>query len=1215
MAPEIITAALGALGKAAADPVKDSAMRRTTVIKLLKLVHLDPNKPPKDFESLYAYALIEELHGRARSVIQLFEDKYVQRAFKYSFETDDWSPVQEEVALAVERNRETQEFGHLGTDVERTLANFIAKFQELVSRSRDPHSTRLENKVDKLLDEVMRTRDAEEAHRLTEDPERAYATPAERLRDDTRIWFEAVRYSLDREWTPSRDSAALLVNVPTRRPGRFDRVVVLCVEGELGLHHLDLLDGLIEENRAAEGWGVAQLRVSEAARRRAADSEDRFSCFSFDELIDLEVDFEPYIAWLQSEVEKRMINERYVPLSCRKDEIDPANGEPLDVSNYHWQSGGLDRYVETWLTDPTKKHLSLLGEFGMGKSWFSMHFASKLAEAWQDAKSRGLPRPRIPLVIPLRDYAKQTSVAGLLSEFFFNKHKIGLRHYDVFTVLNRMGRLLLIFDGFDEMASRIDRNTMVANFWELARVAEPGAKVLLSSRTEHFPEAKEARDLLEARVSASSTGIPSDGPTFEIVELLPFDDAQIEKMLGHLLGPEKVASVMSHDHVRDLMRRPVMSELVIDALPEIESGAPVNLTRIYLYAIRRKMDRDVTSNRTFTSRSDKLLFLSEISWEMLRANQLTLNYRDFPDRLRACFGSVVESAKDLDYWEQDMRNQGMLVRNAEGDYGPSHKSLLEFLAAYKHAAELGLLAGDFLGIIPRSGNSDAESYSWSEYFAHRRTDGSLPDINQIKPEAGTTLAENFGTDEFNPVVHDFLRGMIREHSNYEEVLIRHIQSTRHIADSRSLGGNCANLLGYTGGSLISADLEGVDLTGFRRGAIRLPKMSLRGANLRGAILKEVNLSEIDKRGADFSGASLKGARLLISARRITRATVHADGAISACIVEPSDDGDAAFTTTILSWADGDLSSDPVETKVSDTQDSPLGWWRGGVFAGPSGDWWGYSDGEQTFIVSRSTQTVIRQFDRPASDAIMWGDRVALVSSREPQPGGFNWSILDAETGEVIVTPGRVNEKGATAFSYFESHSTLRVWVKSDHQTKIFQYSAAQPEWSLLDELPVGVKASLSSEGHFAKILDGGEIIYTSGRAGEILKFKRSEVESALPRFFDCNHLAFNSDNTLAALVQDATMSLWHTGPGPWEQLWSVDLCAESWVPHISRETSRILLISESGEILAYSLLDGELLSVRSLNRHLAGAKISQASGLSEAELLCARRSGVIPGVD
>lgn len=31
-----------------------------------------------------------------------------------------------------------------------------------------------------------------------------------------------------------------------------------------------------------------------------------------------------------------------------------------------------------------------------------------------------------------------------------------------------MGKLLLIFDGFDEMAARVNRQEMINNFWELA---------------------------------------------------------------------------------------------------------------------------------------------------------------------------------------------------------------------------------------------------------------------------------------------------------------------------------------------------------------------------------------------------------------------------------------------------------------------------------------------------------------------------------------------------------------------------------------------------------------------------------------------------------------------------------------------------------------------------------------------------------------------------
>ncbi|WP_328754591.1 NACHT domain-containing protein [Streptomyces sp. NBC_00269] len=1219
MPPEIVTAAAGVLGKIAAEPVKTAAMHRASVINALKRLHLDPSRPPKDFESLYAYALVEELYGRPRPILLLFQDQYVQRAFQTSFESGDWSQINREVNLAVERNRESGEFGHLGVDVEETLTSFISRFQDLVNRSRDAHDARLEQKVDALLEQVMKTRNAEEAHRLAEEPGRADARPDMRLRDDVRAWFTAVGYQVEQTWAASGNTSALLVHVPTRRPGRFDRVIVLCVDGELGLYHLDVLENLVQEYGAAEGWGVAQLRISEAARRRAADSQDRYSCFSFDELIDMEVDFEPYIDWLQNEVSTRKIDTRYIPLSCKKEEVDLASGKPLDVSHYHWSEGGLDRYVETWLTDPAKKHLSLLGEFGMGKSWFSLHFASQLAEAWKDAKKRGVPRPRVPLVIPLRDYAKQTSVSALLSEFFFNKHKIGMRSYDVFSVLNRMGRLLLIFDGFDEMASRIDRNTMVANFWELAKAVEPGAKVLLSSRTEHFPEAKHARDLFEARISTSaSSAIPTDGPTFEIVELVPFDDDQIERLLGNLLSPDQVRSVMRNDDVRDLMQRPVMSELVMDALPAIESGAPVNLTRVYLYAVQRKMDKDVSSQRTFTSRADKLLFLSEVSWEMLRTNQLTLNYRDFPDKLRACFGSVVESSKDLDYWEQDMRNQGMFVRNAEGDYGPSHKSLLEFLTAYKYAAELGLLAGDFLALIPKSGHPGDESYSWWEYFNSRGNDGALPQAREIRAESPERLVETFGVDEFNPVVYDFLATIAREHSDFEKVLIGHIQSTKDLDSPGALGGNCANLIGCAEGSLEGANLDRVDLTGFRR--VERPrrgmyfarpkfaadqrKMSLRGASLRQSVLNSVNLASLDLRGVDFSDANLKNSSFLVSSRRIFRGVIHPQGTIGAIVV---DDFSSPGSRSILRWRDGDLNENPVEIPLRTPGESEDLWEGVRYFLGTSADWWGYSDGLTTFIVSTAGE-VLDRIEGCGSRVIRWGDRDALITSARGNSARWGWRVLDLQTHALIVEVGDVDVEDATHFTYFEHDEGLRVWARGARETSILHFGPGSPEWLEIGVIPAGHGQSLNEDIGRGDVMISGGVAYFATSAGEVLSFAENDIESASAQLSECESYVFAREADYVLVRYGKVLSVWKTKPGVWEEVWVAKFGAQIDGISLSPDESRVLITCQSGELFMYSLPQGELLSGVSLNPHLLGATFS-GSELSEEEVMAIRRAG------
>ena len=247
-----------------------------------------------------------------------------------------------------------------------------------------------------------------------------------------------------------------------------------------------------------------------------------------------------------------------------------------------------------------------------------------------------MPRPRLPLVIPLRDYAKALNVENVFAGFFYTQHNIRLNS-DVFDRLNRMGKLLLIFDGFDEMADKIDTQKMTDNFWELAKVVTPNAKVILTCRTEHFPTAQDGRENFGGERIPSNANKIAVAPKFETLELMKFDDGQIREVLARRTNLATVELVMANSQLLDLLRRAVMAEFVLEALPEIEAGKKIDLARVYLYAVRHKMERDITTGRTFTSLADKLYFLCELAWEMLSEDKMTLNYQEFPDRLRLLF--------------------------------------------------------------------------------------------------------------------------------------------------------------------------------------------------------------------------------------------------------------------------------------------------------------------------------------------------------------------------------------------------------------------------------------------------------------------------------------------------------------------------------------------------------------------------------------------------
>jgi predicted NACHT family NTPase len=213
--------------------------------------------------------------------------------------------------------------------------------------------------------------------------------------------------------------------------------------------------------------------------------------YTFDELIEEDINFVRYFAWLDAQVQAADIDRLYVPLAVTVNEVD-ASGILESDSTYE----NISDYVDRWMEDSDGEHLSLLGEFGTGKSWFAFKYAHDMVAKYREAQEDGLKRPRVPLLIRLREYARGfKDVGALLTDVVFREHRVNIPSLAVLETLNRMGRLLFIFDGFDEMAARVDQQKMVDNFWSLASVLGPGSKAILTCRTEYFQFAKQAREV------------------------------------------------------------------------------------------------------------------------------------------------------------------------------------------------------------------------------------------------------------------------------------------------------------------------------------------------------------------------------------------------------------------------------------------------------------------------------------------------------------------------------------------------------------------------------------------------------------------------------------------------------------------------------------------------------------------------------------------------
>lgn len=838
------------LRRIATAHIRGRLEREEWVIRLLKQFKLDPEHPPADFSGVYKYALVEYGVGKPEPILELFRQSEMQQAFRQAFDQNNFLLLETISHQVVDSHTFGDQVKSLGIDLRRELMAFSAIFIAVTRRTRTPAEVLENQRLESLHQVIMTIQDrldrlptldgirTEMARLVTQ---AVPALPAGKgqvdnglyaLAQQLRGWFETIGHRFEPYEVGETEHFEWIIQVTDRR-GRYDRILVRGIEGEVELRDVMALQQSVETQQTDEGWLVTTRRISPAAREAVERSGSRhLYCYTLDELIDQDADFSSYIEWLESEIERRGIATRYVPLACSKEEVDPVTKQRLSLSRYDERDGWIDGYIDRWLDDSSKEHISVLGEFGTGKTWFAFHYAWTALQRYQQAKERGTQRPRLPLIITLRDYARALNVENVLAGFFFTQHNIRLNN-EVFDQLNRMGKLLLIFDGFDEMAAKVDKQQMINNFWELAKVVLPGAKVILTCRTEHFPEAQEGRALLNAELQASTANLTGETPQFEVLELEKLNDNQIRQLLSLQANPSTVERVMGDPQLLDLARRPIMTELILEALPELSTGKPIDMSRIYLYAVQRKMERDIKAERTFTSLADKLYFLCELAWEMLSIDQMSLNYRLFPDRIRRLFGKVVQAEKDLDHWHYDMMGQTMLVRNADGDYAPAHRSLLEFFVAYKFAAELGALAPDFLELAQQQAQIDtgAETcpYRWSDYF-QRRVDPEgniLPTapLQRFLPESLAGLKVALGQAALTKAVLDLLLPMLEDAAPLLEIL-------------KTLKNQPEEAVGYVGGNITTL------LTKLDR-----------------SILENQDLSQTVLHHADFTTASLKGTNL------------------------------------------------------------------------------------------------------------------------------------------------------------------------------------------------------------------------------------------------------------------------------------------------------------------------------------------------------------------
>lgn len=437
----------------------------------------------------------------------------------------------------------------------------------------------------------------------------------------------------------------------------------------------------IKQAVATYGVDKAIVLKYEPTQMLAVESSD-VEFFTIQQFTDRLLNFRPYLTNLIQDYEASDLAKHYIDLNCYVESAD-ASRTNLTQTVYR----PINRYIDRWLQDSGRHHLSVLGDFGTGKTWFCQHYAYKQARRYLTDPSN----ERIPILIALRDYADVT-IEQIVTDYLINRCQIALPEgFRTFRYLNRLGRFLLIFDGFDEFG----RPTM-GSFWEFARLAEGNSKVLMTCRTQYFRHRGEEHRFLHPKpahvsiIEKENFVDLSGKEEYEIVYLMEFQDEDIRAALKGRLPTDWEAAYEKIQSIYDLgslAGRPLLLDLIVKNFSKIEATQPVNLAVLYETYIAKLLRDRYSPGVSPLTPEDRQFFVRELAWDMFMQQRTSIHFSEFPQRLIDYFGLQKNPGVAFAF-DRDIRTQLYLVRDEEGNYRFAHESFKEFLVAQRLIEEL-----------------------------------------------------------------------------------------------------------------------------------------------------------------------------------------------------------------------------------------------------------------------------------------------------------------------------------------------------------------------------------------------------------------------------------------------------------------------------------------------------------------------------------------------
>ena len=554
---------------------------------------------------------------------------------------------------------------------------------------------------------------------------------------------------------------------------------------------------------------------------------------TYEELLNGIINFDRYISYVKTLYAGTALEKNYIP-------------QDVVVENRGKAESLLD-YMNRWSTEPGGGFFTLLGDFGTGKTSFTRRLAHDYALLYEKDRTGA----RIPVLINLKDVSKALSLENIIYEHFSRTASMNVAP-EAFLHLLKEGKILLIFDGFDEMATQSNASLTMKNFLELNRAFGGNGKILLTCRTHYFKDRVETEDTLKAK---------KKGMTEPATELYRAIQGKQGYTIGYLqeFGKEQIRAYLEKTlpetwreaqgfidrvyNLKDLASRPVLLDMIVKSLPAIkQKQGDIQVADLYSAYVQSWID--INDWRHELTREGRELLVEEIAARLWEQETDRVHYSQMNDLLKDYLKEKkpLISITDVEFASSEVRTASFLTRDDAGNYGFAHRSFLEYFLARRIAGRL------------------------------RNNDIKCLDIKRLSKEVILFLGQMTGIEELVKTGGEILslpyRRRISENALYCLYWgIRYVHSADGTIKNMQL---LKELFANHKPSAIllqGAELEGAELTGMDLSGAELEKTNMRAAVLIGVSLAGSNLT-----GAEFSFSFLDDACL--TGARVCGAAAH-----------------------------------------------------------------------------------------------------------------------------------------------------------------------------------------------------------------------------------------------------------------------------------------------------------------------------------------------------